>query len=125
MESPSQTLGILGEELAFQYLKKKGYKILLRNYESPLGEIDLIAKEKGALVFIEVKTRSNDAMGLPSESVTPFKRRQIVKSAQYYIKRYGIYDTPCRFDVVSVILPKEGEASLDIIENAFGEDSSC
>ena len=121
MENPSQTLGILGEELAFQYLKKRGYKILLRNYESPMGEIDLIAKEKGALVFIEVKTRSSDAMGLPSESVTAFKRHQIVKSAQYYVKRYGVHDVPCRFDVVSVLLPKEGEASVDIIENAFGE----
>ena len=121
MESPSQTLGILGEELAFQYLKERGYKVLLRNYESPLGEIDLIAKEKGALVFIEVKTRSSDAMGLPSESVTAMKRRQILKSAKYYIMRYGIHEVPCRFDVVSVVLPKEGEASLDIIENAFGE----
>ena len=121
MESPSQTLGILGEELAFQYLKKQGYKVLLRNYESPLGEIDLIAKEKGALVFIEVKTRSSDAMGLPSESVTAIKRRQILKSARYYIMRYGIHDVPCRFDVVSVLLPKDGEASLEVLENAFGE----
>jgi putative endonuclease len=121
MENPSHTLGILGEELAFQYLKKKGYKILLRNYESPLGEIDLIAKEKGALVFIEVKTRSSDAMGLPCESVTASKRHQILKNAQYYIMRYGIHKVPCRFDVVSVILPKEGQATLEIIENAFGE----
>jgi putative endonuclease len=121
MENPSQTLGILGEELAFQYLKKRGYKVLLRNYESPMGEIDLIAKEKGALVFIEVKTRSSDAMGLPSESVTAFKRHQILKSARYYIKRYGIHDVPCRFDVVSVLVPKEGEVSLELIENAFGE----
>ncbi len=121
MENPSQTLGILGEELAFQYLRSKGYKILLRNYENPLGEIDLIAKEKGALVFIEVKTRSSDAMGLPCESVTAFKRRQILKSAQYYLMRYGIHDVPCRFDVVSVLLPKQGQAELEIIENAFGE----
>ena len=121
MESPSQTLGILGEELAFQYLKKRGYKVLLRNYESPMGEIDLIAKDKGSLVFIEVKTRSSDVMGLPSESVTAMKRHQIRKSARYYVMRYGIHDVPCRFDVVSVILPKEGEASLEIIENAFGE----
>ena len=121
MQSPSQTLGVLGEELAFHYLMKKGYKILLRNYENPLGEIDLIAKEKGALVFIEVKTRSSDAMGSPAESVTPFKRRQIVKCALYYVKRYGIHLAPCRFDVVSVILPFQGEPVLEIIEDAFGE----
>ena len=122
MLSPSQTLGVLGEELAFHYLAKKGYKILIRNYENPLGEIDLIAKEKGTLVFVEVKTRSSDAMGSPAEAVTPFKRRQIVKCAQYYVKRYGILRVPCRFDVVSVLMPKDGEPVLEIIENAFGED---
>ena len=121
MESPSQTLGILGEELAFQYLKRKGYKVLLRNYESPLGEIDLVARENGALVFVEVKTRSSDAMGLPFESVTAWKRRQILKSARYYLMRYRVRDVPCRFDVVSVLLPKEGVAELEIIQNAFGE----
>ena len=123
MQSPSQTLGTIGEELAFHYLRNKGYKVLIRNYESPLGEIDLIAKEKGALVFIEVKTRSSDAMGSPAESVTHFKRHQIVKCAQYYVKRYGIHRVPCRFDVVSVLLPKDAEPALEIIENAFGEDS--
>ena len=70
METTSQTLGIIGEELANHYLGRQGYKILLRNYESPLGEIDLIAKERGMLVFIEVKTRSSLSMGLPLESVT-------------------------------------------------------
>ena len=122
MQSPSQTLGVLGEELAYHYLLKKGYKVLLRNYVSPLGEIDLIAKEKGALVFVEVKTRSSDAMGSPAEGVTHFKRRQIVKSAQYYVKRYGIYQVPCRFDVVSVLIPAEGVPSLELFENAFGEN---
>ena len=122
MQNPSQTLGVLGEELAFHYLKKKGYKVLLRNYESPMGEIDLIAKHQGALVFIEVKTRSSDAMGLPAESMTHFKRHQIVKSAQYYVKRYGIHQVLCRFDVVSVLIAKETEPVLEIIENAFGED---
>ena len=122
MQSPSQTLGVLGEELAFHFLKKRGYKVLLRNYESPLGEIDLIAKEKGVLVFIEVKTRSSDAMGSPAESVTHFKRHQIVKAAQYYVKRYGIHQAPCRFDVVSVLMPHDKEPVIEIIENAFGED---
>ena len=115
-------MGVLGEELAFHYLKKKGYKVLLRNYESPLGEIDLIAKHQGALVFIEVKTRSSDAMGSPADAVTHFKRHQIVKSAQYYVKRYGIHQVLCRFDVVSVLIAKDAEPVLEIIENAFGED---
>lgn len=121
METAAQTLGAIGEELAFHFLERRGYKILLRNYESILGEIDLIAKEKGALVFIEVKTRRSEAMGMPAESVTRQKRHQIVKSAQYYIKRYGIHNVPCRFDVVSILMPEGEEPQIEIIENAFGE----
>ena len=122
MLNPSQTLGVLGEELAYHHLLRRGYKVLLRNYESPMGEIDLIAKEKGAMVFIEVKTRSSDAMGSPAEGVTLFKRHQVIKTAQYYIKRYGIHHVPCRFDVVSVLLPHDADPVIEIIENAFGED---
>ena len=121
METTSQTLGVLGEELAGCYLAARGYKILLRNYESSLGEIDLIAKEKGALVFIEVKTRSSLLMGSPYESVTFHKRAQIVKCAEYYMKRYGIKDVSCRFDVVSVLIPPGGEPQIQLIENAFSE----
>ena len=120
METASQTLGILGEELAFHYLSKIGYKILLKNYECNLGEIDLIAKQNGMLVFIEVKTRRSDAMGLPQESVTFQKRRQIVKTAQYYLKRYGIHNAPCRFDVVSIRMLSP-TPQIDLICDAFGE----
>lgn len=115
----SQTLGLLGEELAFHYLANQGYKILLKNYENPLGEIDLIAKEKGTLVFVEVKTRSSLSMGSPLESVTFHKRAQIAKSARYYMKRYGIKDIPCRFDVVSILMPPGGEPQIELIQNAF------
>lgn len=121
MESAAQTLGLLGEELAYQLLASKGYKVLLKNYECALGEIDMIAKDRGFLVFIEVKTRSSDAFGSPAEAVTLHKRHQILKSAQFYMKRYGIKDAPCRFDVVSVILPASGDPTLEVIEGAFGE----
>ncbi len=121
METASQTLGLIGEELAFHFLSARGYKVLLKNYACELGEIDLIAKEKGVLVFIEVKTRSSDAMGMPAEAVTPLKRRQIVKTAHYYLKRYGIHDWPCRFDVVSVLLVETENPQIDVIQDAFGE----
>ena len=123
MQTPPPALGVLGEELAFHELRKRGYKILLRNYECPLGEIDLIAKHQGALVFIEVKTRSSDAMGVPAEGVTPEKRRQIVRVAQFYLKRYGIQEAPCRFDVASVRIPPNEEPVIEIIESAFGTDA--
>ena len=121
METASQTLGLLGEELAGHYLARWGYKILLKNYECPLGEIDLVAKEKGALVFIEVKTRSSLSAGSPLESVTFHKRAQITKCAKYYIKRYGIKDVPCRFDVVSILLLPGEEPQIELIEDAFRE----
>ncbi len=119
METTSQTTGTIGEELAYHFLCRNGYKVLLRNYECALGEIDLVAKESGALVFIEVKTRSSEAMGSPAESVTFHKRNQIVKTAQYYLKRYGIKDVPCRFDVVSVLLPPGEEPVVELIKDAF------
>ena len=121
MDNPSQTLGIIGEELASHFLASNGYKILIKNYVSALGEIDLIAKESGALIFIEIKTRSSDEMGSPAESVTFNKRKQITKCARYYLKRYGMEDTPCRFDVVSVLIPRDTEPVIEIIKDAFQE----
>ena len=121
METAAQTLGVIGEELAYHYLAGQGYKILLRNYESPMGEIDLIAKEKGTLVFIEVKTRRSLSMGPPLESVTFHKRTQIIKTAQYYMKRYGIKNLPCRFDAVSIVLSPNREPAIEVVRNAFCE----
>lgn len=122
MQTSPQVLGVLGEELAFYELRKKGYKILLRNYECSLGEIDLIAKHEGCLVFIEVKTRSSDAMGSPAEAVTFEKRRQIVRVAQYYLKRYGIPDLACRFDVAAVLIRPNEEPVIEVLVSAFGEN---
>lgn len=114
--------GVLGEELAFCHVKRLGYKVLLRNFRCPLGEIDLIAKHKGVLVFIEVKTRTSEACGFPLESVTREKRQQMRRVAQYYIKRYGIYEAPCRFDVVAVLMRHAESVEIEMVENAFGEN---
>ena len=121
METTFKTLGIVGEELACQFVKARGYKVLLRNYKCPLGEIDLVAKEKGVLVFMEVKTRRSLEMGLPVESITFHKRAQITKCAKYYLKRYRIADVPCRFDVVSVFLEQDKHPEIELIQNAFCE----
>lgn len=119
MQNALQALGVIGEELACHFLAGRGYKILLRNYECLFGEIDLIAKEKGALVFVEVKTRRSAAMGPPAESVTFHKRGQIAKCAQYYLKRYGIRDVPCRFDVVSILMEPDKDPAIELIPDAF------
>ena len=119
VETTSKAVGILGERLAFSYLRKRGYKILLANYVSPVGEIDLVARDGSSLVFVEVKTRRSEAMGVPAESVTFRKRRQIVKAAQYYLKEYNLFDRDCRFDVVSIYLFSETEPRIELIQNAF------
>lgn len=95
-------LGRIGEKTASSYLKKKGYKILETNYKTRLGEIDLIANDGDYLVFVEVKTRSNDSFGAPSEAVDKRKREKYFKVASEYLLRKGLIDTACRFDVVEI-----------------------
>ena len=116
----SKNLGILGEELAAHYLRSLGYKILLKNYVCPLGEIDLVARDGKGLVFIEVKTRRPSASVSGPEALTHHKRQQICKAAQYYLNRYGISDIPCRLDVLSIVLEEGTEPSFELIKDAFG-----
>jgi putative endonuclease len=95
-------LGIKGEDLAVRFLKKKGYRILSRNYKTPLGEIDIIAEDGRTLVFVEVKTRTDNSYGLPFEAVNHRKREKLRKVALYYLKNCLKKDAPSRFDVLSI-----------------------
>lgn len=114
-------LGKSGEETAVNFLKDNGYKILSRNYKSKLGEIDIIAKDKDTLAFIEVKTRHSDKFGLPCEAVSNLKQKQISKAALTFLKENELLDKKARFDVVSIIYLEEG-LKLDLIKNAFELD---
>ena len=95
-------LGKVGEKTAAEYLKKKGYKILERNYKNPFGEVDIVAKDNEYTVFIEVKTRTDDAFGAPAESVDYRKRLKYARIAEAYLKINGKVDCACRFDVLEV-----------------------
>ena len=95
-------LGRAGEVKAGEYLKKKGYKILKTNYKTHIGEIDLIAEDNGTVVFIEVKTRSDDRFGAPSEAVTIKKTQKYYKVAEEFLVRERKTDFPCRFDVIEI-----------------------
>ncbi|MCX7793798.1 MAG: YraN family protein [Thermodesulfovibrionales bacterium] len=108
--------GIKGENLAINYLKKKGYKILERNYRTRAGEIDIIASKDGMVVFVEVKTRSTDLFGAPEESVTKEKQERLKKAALYYLKDLKNMP-PLRFDVISIEL--KPEPTIVHIEYAF------
>jgi len=118
MTVKTKTLGEKGENIAAAFLKKKGYNILFRNYKCSFGEIDIIAKHKKILSFIEVKTRSTKKYGLPQEAVTPAKQTKISRVALEFVQRYKMDNRAARFDVVSVKYLNDGY-EVDLIENAF------
>lgn len=99
-----QELGRLGEDLAVEYLKKQGLRIVERNYRRRLGEVDIIAREGDTVVFVEVKTRRKASHGAPEEAVTLAKMRQLSRVAVEYLARHNLHDQPARFDVVAVDL---------------------
>lgn len=107
MEKYRQAIGKLGEMKAKNYLRRRGYQILETNYRTRAGELDMIAKEKDCLVFVEVKTRTSDEYGAPAEAVSYYKQQHMLKSAKYYLSRHG-GDCECRFDVIEVRLTNHG-----------------
>lgn len=113
-------LGQLGEKIAETFLRKKGFKVLLKNYRSPLGEIDLVCLDDKAYVFIEVKTSSSLEFGPPLLRVNWKKQKQIIQTALAFLKQRGKLACDCRFDVVSILLEKDKDPEIEHIENAFG-----
>ena len=118
------TIGRLGERMALQFLKKRGYKIVDSNFRTDLGEVDIVAYDKQVLVFIEVKTRSLNCLVEPEASVGQRKKRKLRQLADLYMKMYKLEGTDCRIDVVSIVLDRRGDlAKFQLIKGAFGEDN--
>lgn len=115
MLNQKQELGKEGEEFAVNYLQKKGYKIIDRNFECRQGEIDIIAKEKNEYVFIEVKTRQNFNYGMPCEAVDERKQKHIWNATKYYIYSHKLEDKFIRIDVIE-IYKKQGKFYLNHIK---------
>jgi putative endonuclease len=113
-----KSLGARGEDMAVDFLEKKGYTILCRNYRCRSGEIDIIARKKTTLCFIEVKTRRTRAFGSPQEAVTPRKQHKIGRVAQDFVQRHKLENNLARFDVVAVDFSC-GDGLIEFIENAF------
>jgi len=113
-------LGREGEDRAAEFLKKRGHKILERNYNTRAGEIDIISLHEGTIVFIEVKTRTSDRYGAPELAVNRQKQHRMIKAALGYIKYKKIHQMPCRFDVVAITAVAGQEPEL--IQNAFEMD---
>ena len=111
-------LGSIAEEEAAKFLKKKGYRIIARNYRNRLGEIDIIAYEGKTLTFIEVKARRNTRFGLPEEAISDSKKRHISKAALVFLKEKGLFNQKARFDVLSITYLQEAPR-IRLIKNAF------
>jgi len=115
--SESHELGQKGEDLATAYLKDKGFRILFRNWKWGKHEIDIIAENKDFIVFIEVKTRTDNYQMHPVTAVTNEKQKSIIRAAEGYIQKFKI-DKESRFDVITIISKKE-DFEIDHIEDAF------
>jgi putative endonuclease len=113
-------VGREGEDVAAAFLRKRGYRILERNYSTRSGEIDLIALHRATVVFVEVKTRTSDAYGAPELAVNVRKQQRMVKAALAYIKYKKLHQVPCRFDVVAI--SNAAGQEVELIQNAFEMD---
>lgn len=112
--------GRAGEEAAVQYIRKKGMKVLERNFRCRLGELDIIARDGRCIVFVEVRTVRSKFFGTPQESVGTKKKQKLRLLAQYYVKFRNLGDVPLRFDVVAVTGEPGGEiVKIEHIANAF------
>jgi putative endonuclease len=117
-----QELGSTGERLACGALKKKGYRIIEKNYRCRYGEIDIIASQKGCLVFVEVRSKSGNSFGSPEESITNAKQQKLVSAALDYITTHENLPQDWRIDFVAVEFDASGTKAvrIEIIENAIG-----
>ena len=118
MVNSFQVFGKNNESLAVFYLKRQGYRIVEQNYRTRMGEIDIIAKDKETIAFVEVKSRSSVSFGNPKYAVTLQKQRKISKVALQYLKSTHQSHVRARFDVVT-IFSNSGRDTIELIKNAF------
>ena len=111
-------IGNRGEDAAAKYIKKRGYKIVERNFTCPLGEMDIIALDRKTLCFIEVKTLSGENYGPPEIAVNIYKQHKLSKVALAYLNLKHLHDAKARFDVIGVTL-SPGEERVELIKDAF------
>ena len=113
-------IGALGEKLAVKFLKKKGYKIIESNFRCREGEIDIVARRKDYLVFVEVRTKTSTGFGTPEESITSSKKEKLINLAYTYIQNHHDLPSLWRIDFIAVELNEKGKADrIELIENAI------
>lgn len=118
--SSVKPLGQRGEDVAARFLRRKGYRILARGSRSRLGELDLVAVDGHAVVFVEVKARSSGDAGQPWEAIDELKQRRMTRAALAFLKARRLLQTPARFDVVAVTWPANvRQPEIEHFPNAF------
>jgi putative endonuclease len=121
----NKSLGERGEDAATLFLKRKGYHILARGVDSPLGELDIIAVDGRKIVFVEVKTRRSTDAGHPSEAIDARKQHRMTQSALAYLKSQGLLKYAARFDVVAITWPENSRRPvIEHFQNAFSPTGS-
>jgi putative endonuclease len=117
-EDERQFFGKMGEDLACDELARRGYAVLARRYRTRFGEIDIVARHDGTIVFVEVKARAGDEFGGAAAAVTDRKQRRITYMAIDYLSRHKLHDRPCRFDVVTIDVV-DGQPRVEVYPHAF------
>lgn len=117
-ESARQIRGKHGEDLACAELQRRGYAILERRYRTRFGEIDIVCRDRGVIVFVEVKARGSNSFGSAAEAVTAHKQRRVAQMAVDFLSRRRLHGHPCRFDVVAVSFDR-GDPRVDVYQGAF------
>lgn len=113
-------LGRWGEKRAERFLRGKGFRTLARSFSCRAGELDLVMVDgDGVMVFVEVKTRADEAFSPVEAAITARKRQRMTRAARYFLASHGIQDRPCRFDVVTVVLGRSGRPQVCHYEGAF------
>jgi putative endonuclease len=119
MSSQKTILGRWGEDCAVQYLERKGYMILTRNFFTRYGELDIVASMEGSLIFVEVKTRSSNKFAYPEESVTPRKQRRMLQAAEQYFDQNPTSPDSWQFDVIAVTRRPGTSPVIEHFENVI------
>jgi len=103
--TPTAALGRRGEDLAHRFLQQSGFTVICRNYRTTSGdaEIDIVARDKGILVFVEVKSRASTEFGAPDRAIDPEKQKKIIRAARSYVARAGANWNEVRFDTISIV----------------------
>jgi putative endonuclease len=116
----NRTVGKRGEDIATEYLLKKGFTILTRNFSTRYGELDIIAKKDNKISFVEVKTRSSTAYGQPYEAITPRKVHHLKYACELYLLKNKIKDCKLSLDGISILLNLDGSVrEIRHLENIF------